>query len=368
MNRSPLSHRAHRIQEVFHELADLEPLERSHRLNELDDPVLRDEIVSLLASHDGVAELQGFLGRLRPSIDPPENLVAQDVAHYRIEEKMGGGGMATVYRARDARLGRAVALKVLSPHLSSDDSAKKRFIQEARAASACDHPNIAVVHDIGETDDGRLFIAMALYEGETLAEKIARGALRPSDAVDYARQLASGLGRAHRQGIIHRDVKPANVIVTEDNMVKLVDFGIAKMADVHLTKTRMTLGTVRYMSPEQIRGRRVDPRSDLWSLGVVLFEMLTGQPPFQGRHEQAIMDEIVHGELVPLPSLRADVPEWLVRIVGRLLEKDPNDRYATAENVVVDLDQLIFGRRQYPTATSSPRGSAPPSRSTPSGR
>jgi len=204
------------------------------------------------------------------------------VSHYQILGKLGGGGMGVVYKALDTKLHRTVALKFLPPHLSADDEAQERFVHEAKTASALDHPNICTIHDIDRTVDGQLFIVMAYYAGETLKKKIARGALPVRDALDYAIEMARGLAKAHEQGIIHRDIKPANVMITDDGGVKIVDFGLAKVRDVELTRAGTTMGTAAYMSPEQALGQEVDHRTDVWSLGVVLYELLTGERPFKG--------------------------------------------------------------------------------------
>ena len=202
----------------------------------------------------------------------------QTVSHYRVLEKLGGGGMGVVYKALDTRLNRTVALKFLPHELTRDDEARKRFVQEAQAASALDHPNICTVYDIDSTPDGQLFIAMAFYDGETVKKRIEHGPLAVDEALDVAMQVAQGLTKAHEAGIIHRDIKPANLIVTKDGFVKIVDFGIAKLLGVTgPTQTGTTLGTVAYMSPEQVAGEDADQQSDVWELGAVLYEMLTGQ-------------------------------------------------------------------------------------------
>jgi serine/threonine protein kinase len=209
-------------------------------------------------------------------------MIGQTISHYKILEKLGGGGMGVVYKAEDTKLKRLVALKFLPTELTHDEEAKVRFVHEAQAASALDHPNICNIHEIDETDDGRIFICMAYYEGETLKEKIERGPLPIDQTLDLTLQIAQGLAKAHEHGITHRDIKPANVMITKDGIAKIVDFGLAKLAgQSRLTQTGSTLGTMAYMSPEQARAEVVDHRTDIWALGVVLYEMLTGQLPFK---------------------------------------------------------------------------------------
>jgi class 3 adenylate cyclase/tRNA A-37 threonylcarbamoyl transferase component Bud32/tetratricopeptide (TPR) repeat protein len=214
-------------------------------------------------------------------------MIGQTISHYHVLERLGGGGMGVVYKARDEKLDRFVALKFLSAHLLGNETARKRFVTEARAASALDHPNIATVHAIEETAEGDVFIVMAYYEGQTLAHRMAAGALPPSLALDVAIQAGEGLARAHERGIVHRDVKPANLILSSGGLVKVLDFGLAKVSDLRLTDAGTALGTPVYMSPEQTRGEAVDPRTDVWSLGVVLYEMLSGRLPFDGEDRQA---------------------------------------------------------------------------------
>ena len=220
-------------------------------------------------------------------------MIGQTVGHYEVEARLGGGGMGVVYRARDRKLGRAVALKFLSSHLVASERAKQRFIAEARAASALDHPSIATIHAIEETPDGELYIVMAYYEGETIAARLARrGTIPVGQAIELVLQAAEGLARAHESGIVHRDVKPANLMITPDERVKVLDFGLAKVEDVRLTDAGTTLGTPAYMSPEQARGAALDHRTDVWSLGVVLYEMLTGRLPFTGEHREQVLDAV----------------------------------------------------------------------------
>ncbi len=275
--------------------------------------------------------------RPAPEDDP---MIGREVDHYRVFGHLGGGGMGVVYKAEDTRLQRTVALKFLPPAMTRDPVAKSRFLQEARAASALDHPNVCTVYDIGELDDGQLYLAMPAYDGETLKKRIESGPLPIEEAVDIAKQVAQGLSKAHRLGIVHRDIKPANLMLTGDGIVKILDFGLAKLAgSAGLTRAGFCVGTPSYMSPEQARGE-VDLRTDLWSLGVVLYEMLTGLLPFQAESDPGIVHALLHEEPSPLTRWRPEVPAALERIVTGLLKKDPGDRYPTAEHVLEELRAL----------------------------
>ena len=264
----------------------------------------------------------------------PDPFIGQEVDHFRILEKLGGGGMGRVYKALDLKLDRTVALKFLPPHLGTDDEAKRRLIHEAKAASALDHPNICAIYEIGETDAGRLFIAMAHYEGETLKAKIARGPLPVGEALRYGAQIAEALQRAHTSGIVHRDIKPSNVMVTAHGEVKVLDFGLAKTAGSDLTREGATIGTVAYMSPEQTHGNATDARTDVWSLGAVLYEMLTGERPFRSENDQTLIHAIRHDAPKPVRELRPEVSAHVAALVSRCLEKSPTSRCQSAAELL----------------------------------
>ncbi|MFL6203504.1 MAG: protein kinase domain-containing protein [Thermoanaerobaculia bacterium] len=285
-----------------------------------------------------------------PGREPPQDpMIGREVDQYRIVGQLGGGGMGVVYKAEDGRLQRTVALKFLPPALTRDPVSKSRFLQEARAASALDHPNVCTVYDVGEIDEGQLYLAMPAYDGETVQQKIERGPLAVEEAVDIARQAAQGLAKAHRQGIVHRDIKPANLMVTGDGIVKILDFGLAKLAGAAgLTRTGLRVGTPAYMSPEQARGE-VDHRTDLWSLGVVLYEMLAGQAPFQAESDPRVVHAVLNHEPAPLRRWRPDAPAGLERIVNGLLRKKLADRYPSAESVLADLRGISAGGGPPPT-------------------
>lgn len=271
-------------------------------------------------------------------------MIGKTISHYKIIEKLGEGGMGVVYKAQDTKLKRTVALKFLPPDLTRDSEAKERFIHEAQAASALDHNNICTIHEIDETDDGQMFIAMAGYEGVTLKKRIEKGPLKLEQVLDITIQVSEGLNKAHWKGIVHRDMKPANIFLTDDGVAKILDFGLAKLAGrTKLTKTGTTIGTVAYMSPEQTRGEKVNHRSDIWSLGVILYEMVTGQLPFKGDYEQAVMYSIISEEPEPITGLRTGVPMELERIVNKALIKKSDERYQHVDEMLVDLKNLRKG-------------------------
>lgn len=322
-----------RLEELYERARSLAPGSRAAFLAEVcaDDPPLERELHSLLAHGDPA---ESFFVSLAEAVVSPT--VGHRIGHYRLIGSLGAGGMGTVYRAHDLRLDRTVALKFLPPHLSAQPEARERFLVEARAAAALEHPNVCSIHEIGETSDGRPFIAMACYEGETLTERLSRGPLPPAEAVAIAVQLARGLGAAHARGIVHRDVKPGNVMLCSDGTVRLLDFGLAKVADVSLTAPGVTPGTIAYMSPEQARGDPVNRLTDLWSLGVILHEMLSGVRPFRGGNDRAVIQAILHDQPV-LPRPAGDALPSLPRIVERLLRKAPEERYQDTDELLSEL-------------------------------
>lgn len=328
-----------RAEQWFHRLAPLEPTTRAALFAEVsaESPDLGLEVESLLAAHDS----QGLLDRLAERIgplpadpSPAESLEGASVAHYEVAELVGRGGMGAVYRARDTRLGRDVALKFLPDWLSRDPGARDRFLVEARIVSSIDHPNVCALLEMGETDDGRSYLIMPYYAGETLKRRLARGSLPVDEALRVALQAARGLAAAHGRGIVHRDIKPANLLLTDGGSVKILDFGVAKLADVELTRTGETPGTIVYMSPEQAAGRAVDARTDLWSLGVVLYEMLTGERPAAPGRDAFDSDAVGTG---------SRIPREVADVLSRLLARDPEDRYEDAAALAEHLATVATG-------------------------
>jgi formylglycine-generating enzyme required for sulfatase activity/dienelactone hydrolase/predicted Ser/Thr protein kinase len=264
---------------------------------------------------------------------------------YVIVEEIGRGGMGVVYKAEDTKLKRTVALKFLPPEHSIYPEAKERFLREAQSAAALSHPNICTIHEVDEVE-GQPYIAMEYVRGENLRQKLISAPMDSGTAVDLAVQIASGLDAAHQRGIIHRDIKSANIMVTEKGQAKIMDFGLAKVAgEGRLTKEAMTIGTIAYMSPEQARGEDLDKRTDLWSFGVVLYEMLTGQLPFRGERDSITLNSIIGAEPKPLRQVKSDIPVELQKIIDRALKKKREDRYASAAEMAVDLRKYLDGRR-----------------------
>lgn len=278
-------------------------------------------------------------------------MIGQTISHYRVISQLGSGGMGVVYEAEDTRLGRHVALKLLAPEACCDPAAMERFLREARIVSSLSHPHICTLHDIG-THDGRQFMVMELLEGESLKARIARGPLRLDDLLDLGVQIADALDAAHSHGVVHRDIKPANLFITRRGQAKVLDFGVAKLAEAErgaadethatreVTTAGSTVGTIGYMSPEQARGLDLDARSDLFSLGIVLYEMATGRQPFTGTTPAVIFEGILSKQPPPPSQLNADVPPELDRIIHKALEKDRETRYQSAADLRADLKRL----------------------------
>ncbi|MCK5346545.1 MAG: serine/threonine protein kinase, partial [Candidatus Heimdallarchaeota archaeon] len=268
-------------------------------------------------------------------------MIGKTISHYRIIEKIGQGGMGDVYRAEDTQLKRTVAIKFLPAELHRNEEAQKRFVNEAQAASALDHDNIGTIYEIDETGE-QPFMAMAYYGGRTLNDRIREGVISIEDALKIALQISKGLSKAHTKKIIHRDIKPANIVFTEDNEVKIIDFGLAKLIDnTQLTQAETTLGTVSYMSPEQSFGTKIDHRTDIWSLGVILYEVLAGECPFKGEYEQAIIYSIVNEDPEFISGVRADVPLQIEKIINKALEKNPDKRYQSMDEMSKALESAL---------------------------
>ncbi len=267
-------------------------------------------------------------------------MIGQTISHYTILEKLGEGGMGVVYKAEDTRLKRTVALKFLPRGLESHEPERARFLQEAQAASALNHPNVCTIHDIAE-DEGQQFIVMEYVDGKTLRRGIEDGRLKIEDCIQYAIQIAEALQEAHAHGIVHRDVKTDNIMVNSKGQVKVMDFGLARLkGSLKLTRTTSTVGTLAYMAPEQIEGRETDARSDIFSFGAVFYELLTGSLPFRGEHEAAMMYSIVNEEPEPIEKYRTDISPILVNLIQRALEKNPNDRYQSMHDLLIELRRL----------------------------
>ena len=328
---------------VFEKASKMGPEDRKAYLDKVcaGAPALRAELESLLVYNDEASGEDG-LHRIMPAssknLDTPEqHRSGKIIGHYQVVEKIGHGGMGVVYKARDTRLERSVALKFLPARLSEDSTSRERFIQEARAASSIDHPNICTVYEIRELSDGSVFIAMAFYEGQTLRTLVEKGPVAVEKAIHIVLQMCTGLAQAHARGIVHRDVKPANIMLTSDNVVKILDFGVAKQADLDLTNTGDTIGTVQYMAPEQILGEKIDHRVDIWATGMILYELLTGQRPFGSGHSLSIVNSILNKDPQPVTGLQTGIPLQLAHIVQRLLSKSPEGRHDNMQELMDDL-------------------------------
>jgi eukaryotic-like serine/threonine-protein kinase len=345
-----------RVESLFHGALGKSARERSHLLDQAcsTDESLRREVESLLANEELAAEFLESENDSAATATLPAPLPAgQQIGPYSITQLLGAGGMGQVYGARDERLDRCVAMKFLPPHLESDAAARNRFEREARAASALNHPNLCTVYDIGEFQ-GRPYLVMELLEGESLKARLSRGPVSLSDFFDISRQICAGLSAAHAKQIVHRDIKPANIFLTEGGQVKIVDFGLAKRGpesirklavsvgetrSFFLTSSGTILGTLAYMAPEQALGREVDARTDVFSLGVVLYEMVTGQTPFQGKTPAGLLDSILTESPARPATVNPAAPAGLDRIILKAIEKDPAIRYQSVAALLRDLEQ-----------------------------
>jgi TolB-like protein/tetratricopeptide (TPR) repeat protein len=342
---------------LFDELVELDAAARTRRIAEIGfgDPDLGDRLLSLLAADERTsgavrttAVQEDSAGKSVATADWL-GLVGRQISHFHVLEALGAGGMGVVYRAEDLRLSRAVALKFPLPHTRLDPNSRTRFLFEARAVAALDHPNLCTIYDVGETPEGQLFIAMALYEGETLASRLARESCLGVDAaVSIVMQVAAGLACAHSAGVVHRDLKPANIMLPVDGSVRLLDFGLAKSDELSLSQPGAAMGTLPYMAPERLSGGKVDERSDLWAVGVILYQLLTGRRPFDGSLNSAIGQSVLTAIPVAPSSLRAEVSPSLNACVLRLLEKDPELRYPSADALLKDLAAVARGAARVP--------------------
>jgi serine/threonine protein kinase/Tol biopolymer transport system component len=335
----------------------LDPAERSSFLNRAcaGNPSLRQEVETRLVAH-AKTPVSDDVSSARQSKSQPDTgvVVGELISHYKIVSFLGRGGMGEVYLAQDSRLGRKVALKLLPKALSNDEERLRRFEREARSASALSHPNVCVIHEIGETAEGRPYISMEYIDGETLRRRFGRGPLKLREAIDIAQQTASALAAAHEAGVVHRDIKPENIMLRRDGYVKVLDFGLAKLTEryeggsdseaptfhIFSTHSGVLLGTTNYLSPEQARRLEVDERADIWALGVVLYEMITGRLPFTGETPSHIIVSILEKEPESLTHFLPQAPTELQWIVRKALRKNPEHRYQTIKEFAGDIDEM----------------------------
>src|SRR5213593_3204202 len=361
------------LKQIFQSALERNPAERSAFLSQAcaDDPLLRSQVESLIASHkqagDSIEAMAAEAATEMLDDDQAVSIVGKQISHYQVVSRIGRGGMGEVFLAHDTSLGRKVALKLLRSDFTRNEERLRRFRQEARAASALNHPNILTIHEIGH--DGSLhFMATEYVEGETLRQHLSRARITVGQTLDVAVQVASALAAAHEAGIIHRDIKPENIMVRTDGNVKVLDFGLAKLAEPKTIETAaptlpqvetapgVVMGTFSYMSPEQARGLAVDAMTDIWSLGVMIYEMAAGRQPFEGETASDVMSLILQKEPPPLAHSWPEVPAQLERIVRKALRKDKEERYQTIKDLLIDLRNL---RKELELSAEMER-SAPP--------
>src|SRR6266581_4867882 len=361
------------LKQIFQSALERNPAERSAFLNQAcaEDPALRSQVESLIASHDQAGDsIEAMAAEAATEMlddDQADSIVGKQISHYQVVSRIGRGGMGEVFLAHDTSLGRKVALKLLRSDFTRNEERLRRFQQEARAASALNHPNILTIYEIGH--DGSLhFMATEYVEGETLRQHLSRARLTVGQTLDVAIQVASALAAAHQAGIIHRDIKPENIMVRTDGNVKVLDFGLAKLTDPKTIDTAaptlpqvetapgVVMGTFSYMSPEQARGLAVDTRTDIWSLGVMIYEMAAGRQPFEGETASDVMSLILQKDPPPLAYSWPEVPAELERIVRKALRKDKEERYQTIKDLLIDLRNL---RKELELSAEMER-SAPP--------
>lgn len=336
-----------KVQMYFEAALAVDPHKRNEFLAELcgKETGLYNEVKDLLDADSHSNDLWSDLTRLKTPVKQKQEYQPGDtIGPHQIVNKIGAGGMGIIYKALDSRLDRNVALKFLPHSINSDEVVRQRFLAEARAASQLDHPNICVIHDIGETPEGNLFITMPYYEGETLATRINRGPLPLDEAINTALHIASGLATAHEHNIVHRDIKPANIMLTQDGGIRILDFGIAKVENIHLTSTGMSVGTLAYMSPEQLYGQDVDARSDIWSLGVVFFEMISGEKAFPGKAMPDILQSVLHNADKIYHNLAVDIPESVLLILQTAMSREIEERYTSMMEM---LDALELAHSEF---------------------
>jgi len=339
-----------KVQQYFEAALELPQLERAEFLVQLatEEPDIFQEVKALLQADAGPKAWDKT--RVRPAPSPAGVGKLEEIGPYRILEQIGSGGMGVIYRAHDQRLQRDVALKFLPASMNADPDIRQRFLSEARAASQLDHANICVVHDFGESPDGQLYIIMPYYQGETLSARLQRGALAYDEALNICHQVADGLARAHSHNIVHRDIKPSNIMLTADGGIKVLDFGIAKVANSNLTGTGMSIGTLAYMSPEQLRGEEVDARTDIWALGVVLFEMITGSQAFSAKALPDILQAVLHDADNTVAAQASQLPEPVHQLLSKSMVREPGQRFADMNQMIDAITQAVSLLSHNPTA------------------